>query len=126
MEDGEVAMPDWVESGEAEMVADFDADGLARFYADAIPAPAGVLAGPQRLSDLRRYDVPVTMVCPEYTAEELRGWVVDGEASVSELTRITEVEYVDLPGGHWPQLTQPDALAQVILAAASRTQDRPE
>ena len=27
-------------------------------------------------------------------------------------------ELVDLGGGHWPQLTQPKALAQVILDAA--------
>jgi pimeloyl-ACP methyl ester carboxylesterase len=37
---------------------------------------------------------------------------------VSELARMREVSYVDLPAGHWPQLTRPTALAQVILEAA--------
>lgn len=119
-EHGEVAMPDWAEVGEEANIVDFDAETLARFYAEAIPAPEQVLAGPQRLStDERRYEVPVTAVCPEYTAEDLRGWVADGE--VSELAKTRHVDYVDLPGGHWPQLTQPDRLARVILDAAAQT-----
>lgn len=121
-ENGEVAMPDWAEVGEEANIADFDEESLARFYARAIPAPEGVLAGRQQLSDERRYYIPVTAVCPEYTADELCSWVEDGEEPVSELARIRDVEYVDLPGGHWPQLTQPDNLAQVILDAAHRTE----
>lgn len=118
--DGEVPMPDWIELGEEANVADFDTESLARLYAEAIPAPERVLTDPLRLGDERRYDVPVTMVCPEYTAADLRGWVAAGEGPVAELTRIREVTYVDLPGGHWPQLTQPGGLARVILAAAGQ------
>jgi pimeloyl-ACP methyl ester carboxylesterase len=118
--DGEVAMPDWAQLGEDANVVDFDEALLARFYGEAIPAPEHVLTDPQRLADPRRYDVPVTAVCPEYTADDLRMWVEDGEAAVSELALIRDVEYVDLPGGHWPQLTQPDALARVLLDAAAK------
>jgi pimeloyl-ACP methyl ester carboxylesterase len=120
--DGEVAMPDWVETGEQENVADFDEESLANLYARAIPAPEQVLEGIQRLTDARRYAVPVTAVCPEYTAADLREWVADGESPVSELARIRDVDYVDLPGGHWPQLTQPDVLARVILDAADKAE----
>lgn len=121
-ENGEVAMPDWAEVGEEANIVDFDEESLARFYADAIPAPEGVLTGVQRLSDERRYDVPVTAVCPEYTAEQLQAWVKDGEAPVAEFARIRDVDYVDLPGGHWPQLTQPGKLAQTIIDAAKATE----
>jgi pimeloyl-ACP methyl ester carboxylesterase len=120
-DNSEVAMPDWAEVGEEANIVDFDEDSLSRFYADAIPAPEGVLTGVQRLSDERRYDVPVTAVCPEYTAEQLRTWIKNGEEPVAEFTRIRDVEYVDLPGGHWPQLTQPDKLARIILDAADKT-----
>ena len=121
---GEVAMPDWVEMGEEANVADFDAESLARFYADAIPVPEGVIGEPVRLFYERRYDVPVTAVCPEYTAEQLRSWVQEGE--LPELAKIREVAYVDLPGGHWPQVTQPDNLARVILdAAETATRSQP-
>lgn len=119
-EDGEVVMPDWAEIGEEANIVDLDQESLARLYAQAIPAPQKVLTSPQQLFDERRYDVPVTAVCPEYTAADLRGWVESGAEPVSELARIRDVEYVDLPGGHWPQLTQPDGLARVILDAAER------
>jgi pimeloyl-ACP methyl ester carboxylesterase len=118
-------MPDWAEVGEEANVVDFDEESLARFYAAAIPAPERVLTDRQQLSDERRYDVPVIAVCPEYTADDLRSWIKDGEESVSELGRTRDVEYVDLPGGHWPQLTQPDKLAQVILDAADRAGAQP-
>ncbi|HET7385153.1 MAG TPA: alpha/beta hydrolase [Nocardioidaceae bacterium] len=119
---GEVAMPDWKQMGEDANVVDFDEERLARFYAEAIPAPERVLTDPVSLSDERRYDVPVTAVCPEYTAADLRGWVDGGD--LPELAKVRDVEYVDLPGGHWPQLTQPDALAQVLLDAAEKADER--
>ena len=116
---GEVTMPDWADMGEDANIVDFDAEALQRFYAAAIPVPEAVLTDPVRLSDERRYAVPVTMVCPEYTAADLTAWLEAGEANLSELAAIHDVSYVDLPGGHWPQLTQPDKLAEIILAAAS-------
>jgi pimeloyl-ACP methyl ester carboxylesterase len=118
---GEVPMPDWAEIGEEADIVDFDEESLAQFYADAIPVPETVLTEPQRLSDERRYDVPVTAICPEYTVEQLRTWIKDGEEPVAEFTRIKDVDFVDLPGGHWPQLTQPDKRAQAILDAARAT-----
>ena len=32
-----------------------------------------------------------------------------------------DVEFVDLPTGHWPQFTKPKELAEAILAAIDRT-----
>ena len=118
---GEVPMPNWVEMGEEANITDFDEESLARFYADAIPAPERVLTDEVHLSDERRYDVPVTAVCPEYTAGDLRGWIENNEEPVSEMARIRDIDFVDLPGGHWPQLTQPAELAQVIIDAAAST-----
>ncbi len=64
---------------------------------------------PQQLSDERRYDIPVTVIATEFTSEMLRKWIEQGEEPVREFTKIREVEYVDLPTGHWPQFTRPDA-----------------
>lgn len=119
-ENGEVAMPDWAEVGEEANVEDFDDEQLARLYAEAIPVPVRVVTDPVELRDVRRYDVPVTAVCPEYTADDLRGWVDGGAEQLGELAKVRDVEYVDLPGGHWPQLTQPERVAEVILEAAAR------
>lgn len=120
-ENGEVAMPDWVEVGEQANVRDLDEEQLARLYAEAVPVPVGVVTDPVELRDPRRYDVPVTAVCPEYSVDDLRGWMQAGEEPLAELAGIRDVDYVDLPGGHWPQLTQPDRVAAVILDAAART-----
>ncbi|GAA2115949.1 alpha/beta hydrolase [Nocardioides bigeumensis] len=119
--DGEVAMPDWAEVGEEANVRDFDRERLARFYAEAIPQPEHVCTDPVRLTDDRRLEVPATMVCPEYSAVDLRSWVEAGE--VPEVAALHHVDYVDIGGGHWPQLTQPDRLARVLIEVASRGLD---
>ena len=54
----------------------------------------------------------------------LQEWIANGHPFVAELARIHDVEYVDLPTGHWPQFTRPAALAKAILAAVDRT-DQP-
>jgi pimeloyl-ACP methyl ester carboxylesterase len=112
---GEVPLPDWSDFDDADLV-DMDDRARAEFRERAIPWPARVNRDPQRLSDERRYDVPVTVICTEFTSEMLQGWIDKGLAPVREFPRIREVEYVDLPTGHWPQLTKPEQLARVILA----------
>lgn len=118
--DGEVPLPDWSTFGEEDL-RDLDEAALARFRERAIPAPGHVTSDPLRLTDERRYGVPATAICPEYTAAQLQEWIAAGEASVQEFTRIKHVEYVDVPTGHWPQFTRPAELAQAILAAAERS-----
>jgi pimeloyl-ACP methyl ester carboxylesterase len=59
----------------------------------------------------------VTVIACEFTADMLREWMASGSAFAAELTRIADVELVDLPTGHWPQFTRPGELAAAILAA---------
>jgi hypothetical protein len=47
--------------------------------------------------------------------------IAGGHPFVAELGRIRDVDYVDLPTGHWPQFTKPAALGAAILAAVERT-----
>jgi pimeloyl-ACP methyl ester carboxylesterase len=113
-ENGEIRFPDW--SGfEEEDLADLDDDARARFVERAIPAPARASSDPQRLSDERRYDVPVTVISTEFSSETLQSWINRDLEPVREFTLIKEVEYIDLPTGHWPQFTKPEELARIIL-----------
>jgi pimeloyl-ACP methyl ester carboxylesterase len=118
-ENGEVPLPEW-DAFEDEDLADLDDQARAQFRQRAIPSPEHVTRDPQQLSDERRYDVPVTVVCPEFTSELLRGWVEQGLAPVLELSKIRDVEYVDVPTGHWPQFTRPEELARAILDSIER------
>ncbi|MGO9343312.1 MAG: alpha/beta fold hydrolase [Acidimicrobiales bacterium] len=114
VDNGEVALPDWSSFDDADL-ADLDDDARRSFRERAIPSPAHVTSDPQRLSDERRYDVPVTVVATEFTSDMLRGWIDKDFEPVREFSKIRDVEYVDLPTGHWPQFTRPDELAQIIL-----------
>lgn len=111
---GQVPFPGIAGFDDAD-VADLDEAARAEFAARAIPVPECVVRDPLRLSDERRYGVPATAVCPEYTAEALRGWIAAGEPGVQEFTKIASLDYADLHSGHWPQFTRPDDLAKIIL-----------
>ncbi|MGH3507444.1 MAG: alpha/beta fold hydrolase [Nocardioidaceae bacterium] len=113
-EGGDLPMPDLSEFDDRDL-ADLDEPARTAFRQQAIPSPAHLAHDPQQLSDERRYAVPVTAIATEYTTHDLRQWIAQGEEAVQEFTRIRIVEYVDLPTGHWPQLTRPVALARMIL-----------
>lgn len=115
---GEVPLPDWSIFDDEEL-AGLDDGMLAQFRERAIPMPAGVLSEPQQLSDERRYDVPVTVICCEYTSDMLKAWIAEGHPGAQELASIRSVDYVDLPTGHWPQFSRPDDLGRAIAAAVA-------
>jgi len=115
----DLPLPEW-SSFDDEMVEDLDADLRARIRESAVPSPIGATRDPQVLRDERRYDVPITVVACEFPSRLYAKWIADGEEGVAELAKVREVEYVDLPGGHWPQYSQPEALAHVILASVDR------
>ena len=115
-EDGEIPLPDWAIFDDEDLV-DLDDQLRAAFRERAIPTPIHVASDPQRLSDERRYDVPVTIIACEFPSEMLRKWMEQGHPYVRELAKIHDVEYVDLPTGHWPQFTRPEDLGQALLAS---------
>lgn len=115
-----IPLPAWEEFDDADLV-DLDEALRAEFRARAIPQPKGVAYGRQHLQDERRYDVPVTVIACEFPSAMLREWIAAGHPFVAELARIRDVEFVDLPTGHWPQFTRPDELARAILGAVART-----
>ena len=115
-ESGEVPLPDWSAFGDEDLV-DLDDEARATFRERAVPSPVHVTRDPQQLSDDRRYDVPVTVISTEFTSEMLRGWIEQGLAPVLEFAKIHDIEYVDLPTGHWPQFTRPEELGRAILVS---------
>ncbi|GGT02189.1 alpha/beta fold hydrolase [Streptomyces chromofuscus] len=115
VKDGVMAFPGW---GPFEGPDAADLDDVARreFAAAAIPVPEGVARGVVRLADERRFDVPVVVVCPEFTPAQAREWIDAGD--VPELARAKDVDFADVDSGHWPMVTQPAELARILAAAA--------
>lgn len=114
-EGADVPLPDW-SFFDDEMVADLDDDLRATIRERSVPSPERATSDPQRLSDERRYAVPITVVACEFPSSMYAEWIEQGDPGAQELAKVRDVEYVDLPGGHWPQFSQPEALARVILA----------
>jgi pimeloyl-ACP methyl ester carboxylesterase len=114
--DGVMAFPGWdpfegpdsVDLGQAER--DLIASG-------AVPVPEGVSKGVVRLTDDRRFDVPLLLVCPEFSPEQAKAWIDGGD--VPELSRAKHLAFEDIDSGHWPMVTRPVELARILDAAAS-------
>ncbi|MFJ6404012.1 alpha/beta fold hydrolase [Streptomyces hydrogenans] len=112
--DGVMAFPGW-EPFEGPDAADLDGPARERFAARAVPVPEGVAKGVVRLTDERRFAVPVVLVCPEFTPAQAKEWIAAGDSP--ELARARDVTYTDLDSGHWPMVTRPRELARALADA---------
>jgi len=113
--DGVMAFPGW-EPFEGPDSADLDEAERKRIADAAIPVPEGVAKGVVHLTDERRYSVPVTLICPEFSPEQAQQWVKEGE--IPELEKASRVSYVDIDSGHWPMFTRPAELAALLAQIA--------
>lgn len=113
--DGVMPFPGWGPF-EGPDTADLDEQARDRIAATTIPVPEAVTKGVVRLADERRFDVPVLLVCPEFSPAEAREWI--GAGDVPELARARRVEYVDIDSGHWPMASKPVELAGLLARAA--------
>lgn len=114
---GAMPFPGW-EPFEGPDSADLDQPAKDRMATTAIAVPEQVTKGVVRLTDERRFDVPVALVCPEFTPAQAKEWIDGGE--VPELARASTLEYLDIESGHWPMFTKPQELAELLAASAER------
>ena len=115
---GAVSFPGWAEF-EGPDSADLDEAAKRAIASAAIPVPEGVTRGVIRLADQRRYDVPVVLICPEFTPAQAREWIEQGQ--VPELANSKEAWYIDIDSGHWPMISAPAELARLLAQAAEQS-----
>ena len=118
VKDGAVPFPGW-DVFEGPDSADLDDADRRAFAAAAIPVPEGVATAVVRLSDPRRYAVPAVLICPEFTPDQARELISQGE--LPELAKISNLSLVDIDSGHWPMITAPAELARLIDQAAAKS-----
>ena len=118
VQDGAVPFPGWGEF-EGPDSADLDDAAKQAIASAAIPVPEGVTRGVIRLADERLYDVPVVLICPEFTPAQAREWIEHGE--VPELAKSKKVSFLDIDSGHWPMISAPADLARLLAQAAEES-----
>ena len=118
VQDGLMAFPGWGPFEGADS-ADLDDATKQAIASAAIPVPEGVAKAIVQLTDERRHDVPVVLVCPEYTPAQAKEWIDGGE--IPELAAARNLSYVDIDSGHWPMISAPAELARLLAAAAEES-----
>ncbi|MGH3155421.1 MAG: alpha/beta fold hydrolase [Streptosporangiaceae bacterium] len=114
--DGRMPFPGWG-AFDGPDSADLDEQQRRRIADAAIPVPEGVAKGVVRLRDERRFDVPVTLICPEFSPAQAKEWIDGGE--LPELSRARHIDYADIESGHWPMFTRPAELASLLAEASN-------
>jgi pimeloyl-ACP methyl ester carboxylesterase len=110
-----------------EIEAEENLDGLSEeqketFRQRAVPVPGGVLRGSVELTNDARRDIPSTLICTGFTAEQYKQYA-QGDAPPSFLAGIPELRnatWIDMPTSHWPMWSKPKELAQIIADVAQR------
>lgn len=109
--DGVVAFPGWG-AFDGPDTADMDEATKAALAAAAVPVPGGVTGATVTYTDDRRYDVPVTLICPEFSPDDAQEWIDGGD--LPELAAARQLSFVDIGTGHWPMATAAEVLADAL------------
>jgi len=85
----------------------------------AMSHPAGACREPVKLRDPRRNLIPVTVVCCSIPSGVVREMAAPG-TMFAPMADLADLTLVDLPTGHWPMLSRPSDLADIIAVEADR------
>lgn len=108
----------WDEELEGGSMRDLTDVQLEEFRRRAVPQPGGTVRDAASLADDRRLDVPATIVCTAFSAEQYRSYAEQGVPFLAGVLEHRALTMVDLPTGHWPMLSKPAELAALIDEAA--------
>ncbi len=103
------------------MTADLSAGQRAEFVSRGVLQPGQVATATAVLPNPARLAVPSTLVCCGISSEQERQLAEGGNPMFAPTLELRDLDFVDLPGGHWPMWAQPEALAGVLVSIAGRT-----
>ena len=90
-----------------------------RFREQAVPEPAAIMRERVHLLNDTRRDVPSTIIACSYPSAAVRQMAREGHPMMAEVGELRDLEFVDLPTGHWPMWSRPTDLARAISHAAN-------
>ena len=104
-----------------DLEAEENLDGLteaqkATFRERAVPVPGGVMREAADLGSDARRDIPSTMICTGFSAEQYQTYAREHPewAFLAGIPELRNVTWIDLPTSHWPMWSRPRELAEII------------
>ncbi len=112
----------WSEIEEGENLDGLSEEQKETFRQRAVPVPGGILREAAELKNDARRDIPSTLVCTGFTAEQYRTYAREHPdwAFLAGIPELRHTTWVDLPTSHWPMWSRPKELAQIIGDVARR------
>jgi pimeloyl-ACP methyl ester carboxylesterase len=96
-------------------------DGLTEqqketFRRRAVPVPGGVVREAVELTNDARRDIPSTLICTGFTAEQYQTYAKEHPdwAFLAGIPELRNATWIDLPTSHWPMWSRPQELAAII------------
>ncbi|HET8927818.1 MAG TPA: alpha/beta fold hydrolase [Microbacterium sp.] len=114
--DGVIPFPGWDFFDDGD-VSDLDTATRERTAALTLSVPARVPTDQVSLGSTARHAVPVTLLNGGMDEAEFRQAIEQWGPYAAEFSSIADAEVVRLGTGHWPQFSDPEGLAQALVAA---------
>jgi pimeloyl-ACP methyl ester carboxylesterase len=116
----ELPLPCAEELAENENLDGLSDERLATFRRRAVPQPGGALREEIALTNDARLEVPSTLICTAYSAEELQAYVAEHDPGwLRGVAELRHVIWIDLPTSHWSMWSRPRDLAELISGIAT-------
>jgi len=112
---------DWTSIEEEENLDGLGEEQKETFRRLAVPVPGGVLREAIELTNDARRDIPSTLICTGFTAEEYRKYAREhlDWAFLAGVPELRNPTWVDLPTSHWPMWSRPRELAEILGGIAN-------
>ncbi|MGK4065915.1 alpha/beta hydrolase [Rothia sp. HC945] len=114
----EVPLPAFEALSEQASLDGLSSEHLDRFREKAVAEPAPVMRATVNLTNDDRSSVPTTLVCCSMPSGQVLELAEGGHPMFAEVSKLDNIDVIDLPTGHWPMWSCPDALAEVISSTA--------
>jgi pimeloyl-ACP methyl ester carboxylesterase len=111
----------WAEIEAEENLDGLSEEQLATFRRRAVPEPGGLLREAAELTNDARRDIPSTIICTGFSAEQYRTYASEHPewAFLAGIPELRNVTWVDFPTSHWPMWSRPRELAAMIADVAT-------
>jgi pimeloyl-ACP methyl ester carboxylesterase len=106
---------DWKSIEEEENLDGLSEEQKETFRQRAVPEPGGLLREGAALRNDARRDIPSTIICTGFTAEQYKAYAKDHDWPwLAGIPELRNVAWIDLPTSHWPMWSRPKELAAII------------